>query len=239
MEFFQTSMGKKFYEKDVPRLVSAMERIADALENGNKLTVEQKNLVTGAREILYGLYEYNEVKNVKQFDAGEPVNILSAYTGDIYDMCYKVGNYTSPPLFRKDDDGLIYFYNLFTGAYDFCVQEEMSEQYPYQDVNRVEELMRLTASKGVKLLVFPKGFINRHHYSETGVTEIKPSSLVFEFDGEIRNGAFPFKIHHYSDNACLITTSCPLLPSIKFEYKVKGNPDDIMYDIFKKLRIEA
>lgn len=31
-KFFQTVMGKRFYESDVPRLVKALERIAKALE---------------------------------------------------------------------------------------------------------------------------------------------------------------------------------------------------------------
>lgn len=31
-KFFQTMMGKKFYEADVPRLVRVLERIAKALE---------------------------------------------------------------------------------------------------------------------------------------------------------------------------------------------------------------
>lgn len=31
-EFFQTLMGKRFYEGDVPRIIKALERIADALE---------------------------------------------------------------------------------------------------------------------------------------------------------------------------------------------------------------
>ena len=31
-EFFQTIMGRKFYEADVPRALKALERIADALE---------------------------------------------------------------------------------------------------------------------------------------------------------------------------------------------------------------
>jgi hypothetical protein len=33
--FFQTMMGKKFFEADVPRLVKALERIAEALEEKN------------------------------------------------------------------------------------------------------------------------------------------------------------------------------------------------------------
>lgn len=32
IEFFQTVMGKKFYESDVPRIAKALERIASALE---------------------------------------------------------------------------------------------------------------------------------------------------------------------------------------------------------------
>lgn len=31
-EFFQTGMGRKFYESDVPRSAEALERIAKALE---------------------------------------------------------------------------------------------------------------------------------------------------------------------------------------------------------------
>ncbi len=31
-EFFQTKMGSKFYSGDIPRMINALERIADALE---------------------------------------------------------------------------------------------------------------------------------------------------------------------------------------------------------------
>jgi hypothetical protein len=31
-EFFQTMMGKRFYESTAPRIASALERIAEALE---------------------------------------------------------------------------------------------------------------------------------------------------------------------------------------------------------------
>lgn len=33
-EFFQTQLGRKFYEADFPRAVAALERIADALAGG-------------------------------------------------------------------------------------------------------------------------------------------------------------------------------------------------------------
>jgi len=36
-EFFQTMMGRKFYEADVPRVASALERIAAAMEEANRL----------------------------------------------------------------------------------------------------------------------------------------------------------------------------------------------------------
>ncbi len=35
-DFFQTRMGQKFYEADVPRIAKALERIADALEAQNR-----------------------------------------------------------------------------------------------------------------------------------------------------------------------------------------------------------
>ncbi|UCC72021.1 MAG: hypothetical protein JSV86_16885 [Gemmatimonadota bacterium] len=34
IEFWQTRMGHKFYQADVPRIAKALERIADALERG-------------------------------------------------------------------------------------------------------------------------------------------------------------------------------------------------------------
>ena len=36
IEFFNTMMGRKFYEADVPRITKALERIATALEESNK-----------------------------------------------------------------------------------------------------------------------------------------------------------------------------------------------------------
>lgn len=39
-QFFQTGMGQKFFEVTVPRMVKALERIADALEEQNKPIIE-------------------------------------------------------------------------------------------------------------------------------------------------------------------------------------------------------
>lgn len=33
-QFFQTRMGQKFFNADVPRIIRALERIADQLEKG-------------------------------------------------------------------------------------------------------------------------------------------------------------------------------------------------------------
>lgn len=42
-EFFQTGMGRKFYESDVPRIAKALERIATALEARNKKEADEQN----------------------------------------------------------------------------------------------------------------------------------------------------------------------------------------------------
>jgi hypothetical protein len=42
-EFHKTMMGTKFYGHDVPRIVKALERIAEALEHSNKTPYEIMN----------------------------------------------------------------------------------------------------------------------------------------------------------------------------------------------------
>jgi hypothetical protein len=37
LEFFQTIMGRKYYEHDVPEIARQLKRIADALEKQNEL----------------------------------------------------------------------------------------------------------------------------------------------------------------------------------------------------------
>ena len=46
-EFFRTGMGPKFYEADVPKLVSVLERIATQMERKNKL--EEKKFILEER----------------------------------------------------------------------------------------------------------------------------------------------------------------------------------------------
>jgi len=45
-EFFQTGMGRKFYEADVPKLIEAINRLATAIEKQNALVEDGKAAVT-------------------------------------------------------------------------------------------------------------------------------------------------------------------------------------------------
>ena len=37
MEFFQTVMGKRFFDAQIPNLIKAINRLADAVEESNRL----------------------------------------------------------------------------------------------------------------------------------------------------------------------------------------------------------
>ena len=54
-EFAKTLIGKKFYDKDVPKLISVLEKLSDALLESNKL--EEKKLLIEQKRYL------NEKKN--------------------------------------------------------------------------------------------------------------------------------------------------------------------------------
>ena len=40
-EFFQTRMGRKYYESDLPRQIKAMEELTKAIEESNRLKREE------------------------------------------------------------------------------------------------------------------------------------------------------------------------------------------------------
>ncbi len=46
IKFFQTQMGHKFYERDVPRLVQAMEVIAHEMKRANDMKEKELNAGT-------------------------------------------------------------------------------------------------------------------------------------------------------------------------------------------------
>ena len=41
-QFFQTGYGRKFFESQLPGLIKAIDRLADAIEKQNELTKEEK-----------------------------------------------------------------------------------------------------------------------------------------------------------------------------------------------------
>jgi len=42
-EFFQTMMGRKYYEHDLPEQIKAMNRLAKAIEKQNKLAKKSED----------------------------------------------------------------------------------------------------------------------------------------------------------------------------------------------------
>lgn len=42
MDFIRTMYGKRFFDGQLPRLIQALERIADALEKQNEIKQEEK-----------------------------------------------------------------------------------------------------------------------------------------------------------------------------------------------------
>lgn len=41
MDFFQTGMGQKYYNRDFPKMIKAMDRLAEAMEKSNQLKEEE------------------------------------------------------------------------------------------------------------------------------------------------------------------------------------------------------
>tara|TARA_R100001369_G_scaffold41692_1_gene67835 strand:- start:87 stop:323 length:237 start_codon:yes stop_codon:yes gene_type:complete len=68
MELHNTLMGRKLIEADLPRAISALERIADALENSFKSKTEQT-----AKSFLINLQ--NDRDNIDMSD-GEALDVV-------------------------------------------------------------------------------------------------------------------------------------------------------------------
>ncbi len=50
-DFYQTMMGKRFYESQLPSLIKAVNRLADAIEESNRLNGgEKKEVIASADE---------------------------------------------------------------------------------------------------------------------------------------------------------------------------------------------
>lgn len=57
-EFYRTPIGRKFYEFDVPSLISALEKIANKMDESNKL--EEKKFALEEKLLRRQLKELNE-----------------------------------------------------------------------------------------------------------------------------------------------------------------------------------
>jgi hypothetical protein len=60
-EFHRTPMGRKFYESDLPKLVSVLEKIANKMEESNKL--DEKRFLLEEKLMRRQLKELNESSN--------------------------------------------------------------------------------------------------------------------------------------------------------------------------------
>ena len=57
-DFFRTSMGRKFYEADIPKLTTVLERIANQMEIANKL--EEKKFKLNEKLAKLQIKDINE-----------------------------------------------------------------------------------------------------------------------------------------------------------------------------------
>ena len=57
-EFYRTQTGRKFYESDIPRLISVLEKIADRMDESNKL--KEKRFILEEKLLKRQLRELNE-----------------------------------------------------------------------------------------------------------------------------------------------------------------------------------
>lgn len=63
-EFHKTPMGRKFYDSDLPRLISVLEKIATKMEESNKL--DEKRFRLDEKIIKRQFKELNESTNGKE-----------------------------------------------------------------------------------------------------------------------------------------------------------------------------
>jgi DNA-directed RNA polymerase alpha subunit len=70
-EFFQTRMGQAFYERDVPNIVKALERIANALEEQNKPVTKVEEEVKGYQHLIIQTTE-NIAEAIRILDGIKP-----------------------------------------------------------------------------------------------------------------------------------------------------------------------
>ncbi len=62
-EFYKTPIGRKFYESDLPKLISVLEKISSKMDESNKLN--EKRFKLEEKLIKHQLKELNESNNNK------------------------------------------------------------------------------------------------------------------------------------------------------------------------------
>ena len=66
IEFFQTVMGKRFFESDVPRLVKAIEQIAEVLSARRNQELGEKHSAPEKQSVW--LVQYENYNGIEQYD---------------------------------------------------------------------------------------------------------------------------------------------------------------------------
>ena len=74
-DFHKTSIGQIFYGKHVPEMVKELRRIADGLEQGNKMLMREAKLTKKATKVD------EKIKDIKELDKLEE-NSVKTNTGD-------------------------------------------------------------------------------------------------------------------------------------------------------------
>lgn len=69
MNFFETRMGHKFFDNDVPRMIKAVERVADAMEKANAR--EERESEDGANAPIHDALMERILRFAKEEDFGE------------------------------------------------------------------------------------------------------------------------------------------------------------------------
>jgi hypothetical protein len=62
IDFHKTGLGQMFYGKHVPEIIKELRRIADGLEQGNKMMMRESKLTKKAAKVD------EKIKNVKELD---------------------------------------------------------------------------------------------------------------------------------------------------------------------------
>ena len=111
MQFFETGMGKQFFEGRLPKLITALERIADALEKEQKPAEEdvisEKPLTV--RQLLFKIPHAQEIAIIKK-DGVVFKGYSSALGNDLETYWEYAHRNVKNIVTHKDDTDVLYIY---------------------------------------------------------------------------------------------------------------------------------